>query len=40
VVLINPSTVARIRITLREEGLEWSTVQKGDGTSARRLSPE
>lgn len=36
----DPSTVTRIRMTLREEGLEWSSAQTSNGTSVQRLLPE
>jgi hypothetical protein len=36
----DPATVTRIRITLREEGLEWSEVQGADGKTRGRLTPE
>lgn len=34
------AVVARIRLVLKEEGLEWSVAQNEDGTVSRRLSPE
>lgn len=34
------SNVARLHITLREEGLEWDIIDNQDGTITRRLSPE
>lgn len=36
----DPNTVTRIRVALREEGVEWSTTRASDGTSVRRLAPE
>lgn len=36
----DPATVTRIRITLREEGLEWNDVQGADGKTRGRLTPE
>jgi hypothetical protein len=35
-----PDTVARVRIVLREEGLEWQTSRAADGTTRRSLGPE
>lgn len=35
-----PQSVVRLRLTLREEGLEWSATSKVDGTAARTLTPE
>ena len=32
--------VTRVKITLQEEGLEWSAGESSDGSSKRRLSPE
>jgi hypothetical protein len=34
------ANAARIRLTLREEGLEWTAVTTRDGTTVRRLTPE
>ncbi len=34
------ANAARIFITLREEGLEWSAAQSSDGTTRRHLTPE
>lgn len=36
----DPSTVARLRISLMEEGLEWTTIESEDGTQRRLLTPE
>lgn len=36
----DPNTVTRVRLTLREEGLEWTTGRASDGTSTRKLTPE
>lgn len=35
-----PETVARVRIVLREEGLEWQTSRQADGGLRRSLGPE
>ena len=32
--------VTRLRLTLKEEGLEWTTIENEDGTSSRKLTPE
>jgi hypothetical protein len=32
--------VARLRVVLKEEGLEWDVIDHADGTTSRRLSPE
>lgn len=32
--------VARLRVTLKEEGLEWTVVEQPDGTVSRTLTPE
>lgn len=34
------ANVTRLRFTLREEGLEWTTVTHDDGTTRKRLDPE
>lgn len=36
----SPQTAARLRIVLREEGLEWNVVRRNDGTTTRNLIPE
>lgn len=36
----DPRNVMRLRLTLREEGLEWTTVESPDGTVSRTLTPE
>ncbi len=36
----DPSSVTRVKLTLREEGLEWNINVASDGTSKRSLSPE
>jgi len=35
-----PVQVARIKLTVREEGLEWTTIENEDGSSESRLTPE
>jgi hypothetical protein len=35
-----PSTAVNLRITLREEGLEWSTGRSRDGSTVSQLQPE
>jgi hypothetical protein len=35
-----PETVARVRIILREEGLEWTVARTNDGILKRSLGPE
>jgi hypothetical protein len=35
-----PETVTRIRLSLREEGLEWTRVEDAEGGSRARLTPE
>ncbi len=35
-----PVHVARIKLTVREEGLEWTTIEHDDGSSESRLTPE
>lgn len=35
-----PGNVTRLRLSLREEGVEWSIVTDEDGATAHRLSPE
>jgi hypothetical protein len=34
------NNVARLHITMREEGLEWDIIDNTDGTTSRKLSPE
>lgn len=34
------TTVSRIKLTLKEEGLEWSIGENDDGTITRKLTPE
>lgn len=34
------TSVSRIKLTLREEGLEWSVGENDDGTITRKLTPE
>jgi len=34
------ANVARLRIVMKEEGLEWDVIDHPDGTTTRRLSPE
>ncbi len=34
------ANVTRLRIVLKEEGLEWSAIQNDDGTVTRKLTPE
>ena len=36
----SPSNVARVKVTLREEGLEWAHVENAEGTDKSRLIPE
>ncbi len=36
----SPENVTRISITLKEEGLEWSSYTKEDGSTEHRLTPE
>jgi hypothetical protein len=36
----DPQTVTRLRLNLREEGLEWSEFTREDGETATRLTPE
>lgn len=36
----DPQTVTRIKIIMREEGLEWAEYEKEDGTLSQRLIPE
>lgn len=36
----DPNTVTRVRLTLREEGLEWSDLSGGGDPSSARLTPE
>lgn len=36
----DPANVTRIRISLREEGLEWAMYEREDGTEGRALNPE
>lgn len=36
----SPANVARIKLTLKEEGLEWHSVEHSDGTTRDHLSPE
>ena len=38
--LSTPENVTRIRITIREEGLEWTQVEQPDGTRIGKLIPE
>ncbi len=35
-----PVQVARIKLTVREEGLEWTTIENEDGSRDSRLTPE
>lgn len=32
--------VVRLKLTIREEGMEWDVIDQPDGTTTRRLSPE
>jgi len=34
------ANVARMRLVVKEEGLEWDVVERPDGTTSRTLSPE
>ena len=34
------SNVARVKMVLKEEGLEWTTIEDADGTTRRFLVPE
>ena len=34
------ANVTRIKLVLREEGLEWSTGENADGSTSRKLMPE
>jgi hypothetical protein len=36
----DPANVARLRIAVREEGLEWSISEREDGTISKKLIPE
>lgn len=36
----SPDTVTRIKLVLREEGMEWQEVSRGDGSSRSMLTPE
>lgn len=36
----DPATVARIRMTVREDGVEWTSVERPDGTTRDQLIPE
>lgn len=36
----SPSVVARLSLSIREEGLEWEITRNADGTTTRRLGPE
>jgi len=38
--LADPASITRIRITLQEEGLEWTTTTEEDGSVRRFLTPE
>lgn len=35
-----PGNVSRLRMTLKEEGMEWTVVEQPDGSERRTLSPE
>jgi len=35
-----PEDVIRIRMTVSEDGMEWQTIEKSDGTTERKLLPE
>jgi len=35
-----PGSVSRLHITLKEEGLEWSTSEQSDGSRSTKLTPE
>jgi len=36
----DPGSVTHLKITMREEGLEWTTTEASDGSIARTLTPE
>ena len=36
----NTGVVTRLKLVLKEEGLEWSVGEKEDGTQSRKLMPE
>ncbi len=36
----SPANAARIKLTLREEGLEWGAIEHDDGTTSNLLTPE
>ena len=36
----NPDTVTRLKLVLREEGMEWQDVKRADGSSSVMLTPE
>jgi hypothetical protein len=36
----SPESVTRVQIRLREEGVEWTTIEREDGSSVHRLVPE
>lgn len=36
----DPQTVSRVRLVMREEGLEWGEVKKPDGSTISKLTPE
>jgi hypothetical protein len=37
---VAPESVTRIQIRLREEGVEWTTIERDDGSSVHQLVPE
>jgi hypothetical protein len=37
---VPPESVTRVQIRLREEGVEWTTIEREDGSSVHRLVPE
>jgi hypothetical protein len=36
----NPDSVTRLKLVLREEGMEWQEVKRADGSSSAMLTPE
>jgi hypothetical protein len=36
----NPASVTRLRLTLKEEGLEWTVTDRADGSARSVLTPE